>query len=137
MPLPSLLLLFCECYTPVWIFDIMHVRGLYKIIDDLLFEMFKRQKEYFLKYNIQFNCTHVFIYETIRNFARSESIAKPTKTVRNPWSLWEHDKIERRQKNISLYITTIPSEYKNIQSINEYYTLQNIRDYNKLHSSGK
>ena len=34
---------------------------------------------------------------------------------------WEQDKIERRRKNISLYITTIPSEYQNIQSINKYY----------------
>ena len=42
-----------------------------------------------------------------------------------------HQDTDRR--NISLYITTISSEYKNIQSMNKYYTTENIRDYNKLH----
>ena len=80
-------------------------------------------------------CIKGSVYVTTGNSARSESVAKPIKTVRNAWLFWEHDKIERRWKNISLFITTIPSEYKNIQSMNKYYTTKNIRDYNTLHSS--
>ena len=48
-----------------------------------------------------------------------------------PGLLREHDKSENKQKNISLLITTIPSEYKNIQSMNKYYT-ENIRDLNYI-----
>ena len=39
-----------------------------------------------------------------------------------PGLLREHNKSEHKQNNISLLITTIPSEYKNIQSMNKYYT---------------
>ena len=46
--------------------------------------------------------------------------------------LWGQDKTERRRKNISLYMYNNASEYKNIQSMNKYYTEINIRGF-KLH----
>ena len=60
---------------------------------------------------------------TTGNFARSESVAKPTKTVQNTWLFWKHDKLERRQKNISLLITTIHQ----IQEYTEHKWIKYIR----------
>ena len=58
---------------------------------------------------------------TARNFARSEPVAKPIQAVRNALSFENRTKQNAYKEHFIAYYNNA-SDYKNIQSINEYYT---------------